>query len=59
MSKVIYWDQRDMTGEQGLDTLISMVSSGAVNLCIVNSIAGIVPTKELEGEMQDQNMALN
>lgn len=38
MSKVIYWDQRDMSGEQGLDTLISMVSSGGVDLCIVNSI---------------------
>ena len=28
-------------------------------LHVNNYCAGIVPTKELEGEMQDQNMALN
>ncbi len=45
-------------GEQALETVEALVRSGAVSLIVVDSVAALVPTKELEGDMGDSNMGL-
>jgi len=46
-------------GEQGLDILIEMVKSNAYGLLVVDSVAALTPKKEIDGEMDDQNMGLH
>jgi len=43
-------------GEQALDIVETLVSSGAINLIVVDSVAALVPKAEIEGEMGDQHM---
>jgi recombination protein RecA len=45
-------------GEQALEIADTLVSSGAVNLLIIDSVAALTPTKELEGEMGSSHMGL-
>lgn len=58
LDQFVYWDQKDVTAEKGLDILISLVASGQFKIIVINSIAGLCPTAEIEGEMGDANMAL-
>ena len=44
------------TGEQALDIVDSLVSSGAIDLVIVDSVAALVPRAELEGNMGDHHV---
>lgn len=46
------------TGEQALEIVDTLVSSGAVNLIVVDSVAALVPKAEIEGEMGDSHMGL-
>lgn len=46
------------TGEQALEIVDTLVSSGAVDLVIVDSVAALVPKAEIEGEMGDSHMGL-
>jgi recombination protein RecA len=46
------------SGEQALDIVEVLVSSGAVQLIVVDSVAALTPRAELEGEMSDQNVGL-
>lgn len=46
------------TGEQALEILETLVRSNAVDVAVVDSVAALVPQKEIEGEMGDQHMAL-
>lgn len=46
------------SGEQALNIAESLVRTGAVNLIVVDSVAALIPEKELEGEMGDSNMGL-
>ena len=46
------------TGEQALEILETLVRSNAVDVVVVDSVAALVPKKEIEGEMGDQHMAL-
>lgn len=41
------------TGEQALEIVDTLVSSGAVDLVVVDSVAALTPRAELEGEMGD------
>lgn len=41
------------SGEQALEICDTMVSSGAVDVVVVDSVAALVPKQELEGEMGD------
>ncbi len=41
-------------GEQGLEICESLVSSGSVDLVIIDSVAALTPKAEIEGEMEDQ-----
>lgn len=44
--------------EEALDLILMMAESGMVDLIVVDSIAAMIPQAELEGNMQDQTMAL-
>ena len=45
-------------GEQALDIADMLVQSGTVGLIIIDSVAALVPKKELEGEMGDSFIGL-
>jgi len=45
-------------GEEALDIVEQLVSSGKCSLIVVDSIAALVPKTELEGKMGDQQMGL-
>ncbi len=46
------------TGEQALEIVETLVRSNAVDVVVVDSVAALVPQKEIEGEMGDQHMGL-
>ena len=41
------------SGEQGLNIMLMLIESGAVDLVVVDSVAALVPQSELDGEMGD------
>jgi recombination protein RecA len=45
-------------GEQALEIAEHLISSGAVDICVIDSVAALVPKAELEGEMGDSKMGL-
>ena len=46
------------TGEQGLEIADALVSSGAVDLIVIDSVAALVPRAEIDGEMGDAHVGL-
>jgi len=46
------------SGEQALEIVETLVRSNAVDVVVVDSVAALVPQKEIEGEMGDQHMGL-
>ena len=46
------------TGEQALEILETLVRSNAVDIIVVDSVAALVPQKEIEGDMGDSHMGL-
>ncbi|MGH2103059.1 recombinase RecA, partial [Aerococcus urinaeequi] len=46
------------TGEQGLEIADALVSSGAIDIIVVDSVAALVPRAEIEGEMGDSHIGL-
>lgn len=46
------------TGEQGLEIADALVSSGAIDIVVVDSVAALVPRAEIEGEMGDTHVGL-
>ena len=53
----LYISQPD-NGEQALEIADTMVRSGAVDVIIVDSVAALVPKKEIEGEMGESVVGL-
>ena len=53
----LYISQPD-NGEQALEIADTMVRSGAIDVIIVDSVAALVPKKEIEGEMGDSVVGL-
>lgn len=53
----LYISQPD-TGEQALDIVEKLVSSGAVDLVVVDSVAALVPRAEIEGTIDDQGVGV-
>jgi recombination protein RecA len=45
-------------GEQALDIAEHLIKSGAISLCVIDSVAALVPRAELEGEMGESKMGL-
>ena len=41
------------TGEEGLEIADSLISSGAVDIVVIDSVAALTPKAEIEGEMGD------
>lgn len=46
-------------GEQALEIAAALVSSGAVDAVVVDSVAALVPKAELDGEMGDSHVGLH
>ncbi len=53
----LYISQPDY-GEQGLHIADTLISSGAVDLVVIDSVAALVPKAELEGDMGDTHVGL-
>jgi recombination protein RecA len=47
------------SGEQALEITAALVTSGAVDVAVVDSVAALVPKAELEGEMGDAHVGLH
>jgi recombination protein RecA len=45
-------------GEQALEILETLVSSGAVDIVVIDSVAALVPKAEIDGDMGDSHMGL-
>ncbi len=54
----LYVSQPD-TGEQALEIVDRLVSSGAVDIVIIDSVAALTPKAEIEGDMGDSHMGLH
>ncbi|AQP54185.1 recombinase RecA [Vagococcus penaei] len=46
------------TGEQGLNIAEALVSSGAIDIVVIDSVAALVPRAEIDGEMGDAHVGL-
>jgi recombination protein RecA len=46
-------------GEQALEIADRLISSGAIDVVVIDSVAALVPKSELEGEMGDSKMGLH
>ncbi|PKM91695.1 recombinase RecA [Candidatus Falkowbacteria bacterium HGW-Falkowbacteria-1] len=46
------------TGEQALEIVETLVRSNAVDVIVIDSVAALVPQREIEGDMGDQHMGL-
>lgn len=46
------------SGEQALEIAEHLISSGAIDVIVIDSVAALVPRAELEGEMGDSKMGL-
>ena len=46
-------------GEQALEIADHLISSGAVDLVVVDSVAALTPKSEIDGEMGDSKMGLH
>ena len=46
-------------GEQALEIADNLVSSGAVDIVVIDSVAALTPKSEIEGEMGDSKMGLH
>ena len=46
------------TGEQALEIMDMLVSSGSLDIIVVDSVAALVPRAEIEGEMGDSHVGL-
>ncbi len=53
----LYVSQPD-TGEQALEITDSLIRSGAIDIVVIDSVAALVPTAEIEGEMGDSHVGL-
>ncbi|MBU2474698.1 recombinase RecA [Patescibacteria group bacterium] len=56
-TKEMFISQPD-TGEQALEIVETLVRSNAIDVIVVDSVAALVPRKEIEGEMGDSHMGL-
>src|SRR5699024_3296859 len=46
------------TGEQALEIVEALVRSGAIDILVVDSVAALVPSAVIEGEMGDAHVGL-
>ena len=48
----------DLSAETAFDMILDFVSSGLYAYVVIDSVVGLVPKAEIEGDMEDQQMAL-
>lgn len=53
----LYISQPD-NGNQALEIVEAMISSNAIDIIVIDSVAALVPKQEIEGEMGDSHMGL-
>lgn len=53
----LYISQPD-NGEQALEIADNLISSGAIDIIVIDSVAALTPKSEIEGEMGDSKMGL-
>ena len=53
----LYFAQPDC-GEDCLDIATKLISSGKIGICVIDSVAALIPRAELEGEMGDARIGL-
>ena len=46
-------------GEQALEIADNLIRSGAIDIIVIDSVAALTPTSEIEGEMGDSKMGLH
>jgi len=46
-------------GEQALDIMEHLIRSGAIDICVIDSVAALIPRSELQGDMGDSKMGLH
>lgn len=51
--------QYSMGGEAALDDLLAFVSTGAISLCVINTLRAIIPTSEIQKPVEAQDVALS
>ena len=56
---IIFSSHSPTYGEQALEITNALVSSGAIDVVLVDSVAALGPKAELEGEMGDSFMGLH
>lgn len=59
--RFIFWKQEDVekgNAESSLDVARAFLADGSIDMLVVNSIAGLSPSKELEDDLEKQNIAL-
>ena len=54
----LYSSQPD-NGEQALEIADNLISSGAVDIIVIDSVAALTPKSEIDGEMGDSKMGLH
>lgn len=47
------------TGEEALDIMDALIRSSAIDVCVLDSVAALVPKAELEGDMGDSHMGVH
>jgi recombination protein RecA len=52
------WFSQPDCGEQALDIMDKLISSGSISTIVIDSTAALTPRAELEGEMGDSHMGL-
>lgn len=57
-NRLILIEQTEAGGENMIDLMEPYLRSGAIKGFVINSVAGLAPKKELEGDMADANIAL-
>lgn len=58
LERLIYIDITDEGAEKSADRLETLMRSGILSGFVVNSVAGLVPKKELEDDLEKANIAL-
>ena len=56
--RLIIWHIEDEGAEKGLDFLEAMLRTGQFKGIVINSVAGLTPSREMESEMGKQDIAL-
>ena len=56
--RLTVWSMEDNGAEKGLDILEVLLRSGEYNIVVINTVAGLTPSAELAGGMEDATVAV-